>query len=167
MLSSIRESLTARGALHGVRIGIGLVLGRTLRTSRWRYSRPAGAGQRALSWSVDHRRMARALEAAGLQVYAGKSSDARPRRRKLARGFFQTRPDILLDDGAELIRMAHRDHPDLVEDMLGAAEETTSGVQALPRHARQGAVKISVIAVNRARGPSTSSTTSMAQDNPA
>ena len=94
--------------------------------------------------------VARALEAAGLQVYAERAA-TQERDAELARGFFQTRPDILLDDGAELIRLAHREHPDLVEDMLGAAEETTSGVQALRVMHEQGVLKIPVIAVSDSR----------------
>ncbi len=94
--------------------------------------------------------VARALEAAGLQVYAERAA-TQDRDIELARGFFQTRPDILLDDGAELIRMAHREYPDLVEDMLGAAEQTTSGIRALRAMHEQGALKLPVIAVGDSR----------------
>ena len=150
VLSSIQEGLTARGALNGLRIGIGLVL-------EPKTANLALALQNAGAQVSVHCRgrlttegVARALEAAGLQVYAERAA-TQERDAELARGFFQTRPDILLDDGAELIRLAHREHPDLVEDMLGAAEETTSGVQALRVMHEQGVLKIPVIAVSDSR----------------
>ena len=150
VLSSIQEGLTARGALNGLRIGIGLVL-------EPKTANLALALQHAGAQVSVHCRgrltaegVARALEAAGLQVYAERAA-TQERDAELARGFFQTRPDILLDDGAELIRLAHREHPDLVEDMLGAAEETTSGVQALRVMHEQGVLKIPVIAVSDSR----------------
>jgi len=109
------------------------------------------AGERALPRSVDHRRGG--AGARGGRAPRSTPKEQRPQERdaELARGFFQTRPDILLDDGAELIRLAHREHPDLVEDMLGAAEETTSGVQALRVMHEQGVLKIPVIAVSDSR----------------
>jgi adenosylhomocysteinase len=150
VLSSIQEGLTARGALNGLRIGIGLVL-------EPKTANLALALQHAGAQVSVHCRgrlttegVARALEAAGLQVYAERAA-TQERDAELARGFFQTGPDILLDDGAELIRLAHREHPDLVEDMLGAAEETTSGVQALRVMHEQGVLKIPVIAVSDSR----------------
>ena len=150
VLSSIQEGLTARGALNGLRIGIGLVL-------EPKTANLALALQHAGAQVSVHCRgrlttegVARALEAAGLQVYAERAA-TQERDAELARGFFQTRPDILLDDGAELIRLAHHEHPDLVEDMLGAAEETTSGVQALRVMHEQGVLKIPVIAVSDSR----------------
>jgi adenosylhomocysteinase len=70
---------------------------------------------------------------------------------ELAREFLRTGPDILLDDGASLIRLAHREFPDLVATMLGAAEETTSGVRPLRVMHESGELHLPVIAVNDAR----------------
>ncbi|HEB96730.1 MAG TPA: adenosylhomocysteinase [Sedimenticola thiotaurini] len=60
------------------------------------------------------------------------------------------RPAITLDDGADLVSSVHRSHPELIDDMLGGTEETTTGVVRLRAMARQGALRYPVIAVNDA-----------------
>jgi adenosylhomocysteinase len=62
-----------------------------------------------------------------------------------------TAPHILLDDGSHVIRLAHQERPDLLPTMLGAAEETTSGLRPLRVLAARGELGIPVIAVNDAR----------------
>ena len=60
------------------------------------------------------------------------------------------RPQITLDDGADLISRLHRNAPELLPDMLGGTEETTTGVIRLRAMARDGALGYPVIAVNDA-----------------
>src|SRR5215472_8364703 len=91
-----------------------------------------------------------ALRERGLRVVASDDGCA-GNDEDLAREFLRTRPDILLDDGATLIRLAHREFPDLVAAMLGAAEETTSGVRPLRVMQEAGELRLPVIAVNDAR----------------
>lgn len=59
-------------------------------------------------------------------------------------------PDYLIDDGSHLIRLAHTERPAVFERLLGAAEETTSGVRPLLEMAAAGELRIPVIAVNDA-----------------
>ena len=60
-------------------------------------------------------------------------------------------PELLIDDGAHLIRLAHTEHPAALGTLRAAAEETTSGVRPLREMAAEGALRIPVIAVNDAR----------------
>jgi len=61
------------------------------------------------------------------------------------------KPDITMDDGADLVSTIHTKHPELLPNMLGSTEETTTGVIRLRAMARDGALKISVVAVNDAK----------------
>ena len=59
-------------------------------------------------------------------------------------------PNLTLDDGADLIFSVHNKHPELVENMIGGTEETTTGVHRLRAMAADGALRYPVIAVNDA-----------------
>ncbi|MDQ6972089.1 MAG: adenosylhomocysteinase, partial [Mariprofundaceae bacterium] len=60
------------------------------------------------------------------------------------------RPVITMDDGADLVSQMHKSRPELFSNMLGGTEETTTGVIRLRAMAREGALKVPVIAVNDA-----------------
>jgi len=60
------------------------------------------------------------------------------------------RPQITLDDGADLISRLHQQRSDLLESVLGGTEETTTGVIRLRAMAADGALRVPVIAVNDA-----------------
>jgi len=60
------------------------------------------------------------------------------------------RPVITMDDGADLVSEIHKSHPELISNMLGSTEETTTGVIRLRAMAREGALKFPVVAVNDA-----------------
>ena len=60
------------------------------------------------------------------------------------------KPDITMDDGADLVSTIHFDYPDLTSTLLGSMEETTTGVIRLRAMQADGALKIPVIAVNDA-----------------
>lgn len=62
-----------------------------------------------------------------------------------------TQPHLLIDDGADLISELHKQRPDLLPHVLGATEETTTGVARLTSMGRSGVLKFPVIAVNDAR----------------
>lgn len=61
------------------------------------------------------------------------------------------KPDITMDDGADLVSTIHKEHPELIATMIGSTEETTTGVIRLRAMARDGALKIPVVAVNDAK----------------
>jgi adenosylhomocysteinase len=59
-------------------------------------------------------------------------------------------PNLTLDDGADLIFTVHNKHPEMVPNVIGGTEETTTGVHRLRAMAADGALKYPVIAVNDA-----------------
>lgn len=58
------------------------------------------------------------------------------------------RPQVTLDDGGDLIHLLHTKRKDLIKNIIGSAEETTTGVIRLKAMEVQGALKLPVIAVN-------------------
>lgn len=57
-------------------------------------------------------------------------------------------PDIVIDDGADLIFLIHKERPELLKKLRGACEETTTGIHRLKSMYADGALKIPVMAVN-------------------
>jgi adenosylhomocysteinase len=57
-------------------------------------------------------------------------------------------PHITMDDGADLVSQLHKSHTELLENIIGGTEETTTGVIRLKAMAKDGALKFPVIAVN-------------------
>jgi adenosylhomocysteinase len=60
-------------------------------------------------------------------------------------------PDLIVDDGAELVTRLHRERRELLPAVRGASEETTSGVLRLRAMEQEGALEIPVIVANEAR----------------
>ena len=60
------------------------------------------------------------------------------------------KPNLTLDDGADLIFTVHNRHQELIPNIIGGTEETTTGVHRLRAMAQDGALKYPVIAVNDA-----------------
>ena len=58
------------------------------------------------------------------------------------------RPNMLIDDGGDLTQVMHDKHPDLLENVRGLSEETTTGVHRLYEMAREGRLKVPAINVN-------------------
>lgn len=61
-----------------------------------------------------------------------------------------SRPHITLDDGGDLVSEIHRNRSDLLQDVIGGCEETTTGVIRLRAMANEGALKYPMVAVNDA-----------------
>ncbi len=57
-------------------------------------------------------------------------------------------PNLLLDDGGDLTALVHDKHPELLAEIRGVSEETTTGVKALYRRAREGTLGTPAINVN-------------------
>ncbi len=60
------------------------------------------------------------------------------------------RPQITLDDGADLVSEMHKTRAHLLDNMIGGTEETTTGVIRLRAMARDKALKFPIVAVNDA-----------------
>src|SRR3989338_3161531 len=57
-------------------------------------------------------------------------------------------PNMLLDDGGDLTKMMHEKFPELLKNVKGLSEETTTGVHRLYEMARRGTLKIPAMNVN-------------------
>jgi adenosylhomocysteinase len=60
-------------------------------------------------------------------------------------------PHVTMDDGADLVSTMHKERRDLLQNVMGGTEETTTGVIRLRAMAADGALKFPVIAVNDAQ----------------
>ena len=60
------------------------------------------------------------------------------------------KPNIVIDDGGDLVGLLHGSRPDLSEDVWGGCEETTTGILRLKAMAGQGVLKFPMLAVNDA-----------------
>src|SRR5512143_2517491 len=60
-------------------------------------------------------------------------------------------PQVTMDDGADLVSTMHKERKDLIKNVMGGTEETTTGVIRLRAMAADGALKFPVIAVNDAQ----------------
>ena len=85
----------------------------------------------------------------GLNVYGWREQDDEE--------YYQTinmvldhKPDIIIDDGADMIMVLHNERTELLKHIKGACEETTTGVHRLKAMHDDGALKFPVIAVNDA-----------------
>ena len=59
-------------------------------------------------------------------------------------------PVVTMDDGADLVSTIHSDYPEIIDQILGSMEETTTGIIRLRAMHKDGALKIPVFAVNDA-----------------
>jgi adenosylhomocysteinase len=97
-----------------------------------------------------HDDVAAGLAARGVEVFARRGSTHEEEL-----GFFDEvlarRPEVVIDDRADVIRLAHTTHPEVLETLLGASEETTTGVHTLRAMEADGTLKVPCIAANDAR----------------
>ncbi len=65
----------------------------------------------------------------------------------------EAKPNILIDDGADMIVTLHNEFPELIENgtIIGCQEETTTGVKRFRAMDKQGALKVPLFPVNDAR----------------
>jgi adenosylhomocysteinase len=59
-------------------------------------------------------------------------------------------PQMTMDDGADLVSTMHKDRRDLIKDVIGGTEETTTGVIRMRAMAKDGELAYPIIAVNDA-----------------
>lgn len=84
-----------------------------------------------------------------IPVYAIKGEDNDTYFRHL-NAVLDHRPQIIMDDGADLVSTIHKSRRDLIEPMIGGTEETTTGIIRLRAMAKDGALKFPMMAVNDA-----------------
>jgi adenosylhomocysteinase len=86
----------------------------------------------------------------GIDVYAIKGED-RDTFFKHLNAVIATKPHFTMDDGADMVSTIHKDYPELLATIIGGTEETTTGVIRLRAMARDGALKMPIMAVNDAK----------------
>jgi len=57
-------------------------------------------------------------------------------------------PNMILDDGGDLTRVVHENHPELLDEIRGLSEETTTGVHRLYDMVKAGTLKVPAFNVN-------------------
>lgn len=62
----------------------------------------------------------------------------------------ETKPDLIIDDGGDLVTILHGERTDLLEQVRGGAEETTTGILRLKSLEREGKLRFPMVAVNDA-----------------
>ena len=85
----------------------------------------------------------------GMSVFAIKGEDHDTYYAHLEAAL-QSRPQMTMDDGADLVTLAHTKRTELAGDLMGGTEETTTGVIRLRSMAEQGVLRYPIIAVNDA-----------------
>jgi adenosylhomocysteinase len=93
--------------------------------------------------------VAAALAAEGLNVYAWHGSTPEEYSRHIEHTL-SGKPDIVIDDGGDLIHMLHTRREDLRVNVMGGCEETTTGVLRLRAMEQKGELKVPMLAVNNA-----------------
>ena len=151
VLRSVAQEIAARGSMRGVRVGICLHLeAKTACLAQALHE--AGAevaitGSNPLSTQDD---VCAGLAERGPRVYAWHGPTPEEYTGFL-RDVLRTRPEVILDDGADLIALLHAESPDHAAGVRGATEETTTGLHRLRAMAAEGVLAFPVIAVNDAR----------------
>jgi adenosylhomocysteinase len=86
----------------------------------------------------------------GIPVYAikGESTDTYNRHVRTA---LDTHPDIIIDDGSDVVATLLKERADQVKEVIGSTEETTTGIQRLEAMQKAGVLPFPSIAVNNAQ----------------
>lgn len=86
----------------------------------------------------------------GIKVLAVKGEDNKTYYQHLNQAL-QNKPQVTMDDGADLISLLHSKYKNQAKDILGSMEETTTGVIRLRALAAHGKLMLPVVAVNDAK----------------
>jgi adenosylhomocysteinase len=90
-----------------------------------------------------------ALVEDGLNVYAWYNATPEEYNRHL-NAALDIGPDIVIDDGGDLVHLLHGERQELLSNVIGGSEETTTGVLRLKARDREGILKFPMISVNDA-----------------
>jgi adenosylhomocysteinase len=93
--------------------------------------------------------VAAALAKDGLRVYAwyNATEEEYKEHLELALGY---KPNIIIDDGGDLVNLLHTKKQDLLPHVMGGSEETTTGILRLKAMESEGVLKFPMVAVNNA-----------------
>ena len=151
VLRQVRERFAREQPLKGIRLGACLHV--TTETAVLMLTLKAGGAQVALCasnpLSTQDETAAALVAEFDVPVFAVKGED-HPRYYRHLDSVLGTRPQLTMDDGADLITQLHRERRDLLPDLIGGTEETTTGVIRLRAMEKEGVLAFPVIAVNDA-----------------
>ncbi len=93
--------------------------------------------------------VAAALVEMGIPVFAIKGENAATYERHI-HAVIEHRPQIVIDDGADVVTMLHQKYPEYLQDVIGGTEETTAGLTRERAMEADGTLQYPIIAVNDA-----------------
>ncbi|MFH1511047.1 MAG: adenosylhomocysteinase [Candidatus Woesearchaeota archaeon] len=147
-LLKIRQRFQREKPLKGIRIGMALHVTKEtaalVRTLIAGGSEVAITGCNPLSTQDD---VAAALAKEGVKVWAYKGETKEDYYRYIS-NVISFKPQITIDDGCDLVSEIHLKHPELIKDIVGGCEETTTGVIRLRAMEKEGALRYPMVAVN-------------------
>jgi adenosylhomocysteinase len=151
VLQLIRERFEKERPLEGIRIGACLHV--TTETANLVQTLVAGGAEvflcasNPLSTQDD---VAAALcEQDDIEVYAIKGEDNETYYRHID-SVLDRRPQVTMDDGADVVGRLHKERADQIPDVIGGTEETTTGVIRLRSMAEAGVLRYPIVSVNDA-----------------
>jgi adenosylhomocysteinase len=151
VLRIIRDRFASERPLEGLRIGGCLHI--TSETANLAITLKAGGAQVTLCasnpLSTQDPVAAALTRQYGIPTFAVKGEDS-ARYYSHIQSVLDTRPQITMDDGADLVAELHKGRRELLEHVIAGTEETTTGVIRLRAMARDDALRFPIIAVNEA-----------------
>ena len=151
VLSRIRDGLLKEKPFRGLNVGMCLHL--EAKTACLAIALMEGgatvsvAGSNPLSTQDE---VAAALADQGANVYAWRGSSPEEYCSFL-RMVVEDGPNLVIDDGGDLVAMLHGVGPKRAESVIGGCEETTTGIRRLRAMEREGVLRFPMVAVNNAR----------------
>ena len=94
---------------------------------------------------------AAAIAAKGIPVFAWKGMNEEEFWwciKKTLQGPNNWKPNLILDDGGDATKIIHEEYPELLKNIKGLSEETTTGVHRLKEMEKKGLLKVPAINVN-------------------
>ena len=151
VLRLVRERFAREKPLQGMRIAACLHV--TTETANLMRTLQAGGAELMLCasnpLSTQDDAAASLVADYGVATYAIKGEDEVTYYRHIEQTL-AGRPNVTMDDGADLVTVLHTKHSELLGDLRGGTEETTTGVIRLRSMAEAGALRYPVVAVNEA-----------------
>ena len=93
--------------------------------------------------------VAAALAASGVTVYATHGCNEEEYHDYLCKALSE-KPNVIVDDGGDMVHILHEEHPEWAENLLGGCEETTTGVIRLRQRANAGTLNFPMFNINDA-----------------
>src|SRR5437762_2988541 len=151
VLQQIRERFKRDQPLKGQRLSACLHV--TTETANLAITLKAGGAELVLCasnpLSTTDAAAASLVQDHGISVFAIKGEDSETYYRHIAAAI-EHRPTMTMDDGADLVAALHKDRTDLIADVIGGTEETTTGVIRLRSMAEHKVLRYPIVAVNEA-----------------